>query len=225
MEGSLIKNKNFMLTFFGALISNIGAVLYSFAVSFYILKITNNNSVIQGTYLLVTGIISVIVMLFGGVIADRFNKAKIMYICDYIKGLILASTTLVMVFNSSSEFTVILLFIAGVTGSIVSSLFSPASSALLPLIVEEDKLQKANSYFSLLQSVQSIVGILLAGILYSILPITTLFFIVSGCYILSGISEMFIKYNYVKNDDKLTIKTITNPNAIHQIEIRSQTNH
>ena len=43
--------KNYSLTFFGALVSNLGNILYSFAVSFYILKLTNNNAFIQGSYL------------------------------------------------------------------------------------------------------------------------------------------------------------------------------
>ena len=49
--------KNFSLAFFGALVSNLGATLYSFAVSFYILELTGNNAFIQGLYLAVGGII------------------------------------------------------------------------------------------------------------------------------------------------------------------------
>ena len=45
-----------------------------------ILKITDNNALIQGLYLAVGGIVFCVVTLFGGVISDRFNKAKIMYI-------------------------------------------------------------------------------------------------------------------------------------------------
>ena len=43
--------KSYTLTFFGALVSNLGNIFYSFAVSFYILKLTNNNAFIQGAYL------------------------------------------------------------------------------------------------------------------------------------------------------------------------------
>ena len=41
---NVFKNKNFVLSFFGGLVSNIGAIFYSFAVSFYILDITGNNA-------------------------------------------------------------------------------------------------------------------------------------------------------------------------------------
>ena len=50
-NNNVFKNKNFTLVFLGALVSNVGALFYSFAVSFYILKITDNNAFIQGLYL------------------------------------------------------------------------------------------------------------------------------------------------------------------------------
>ncbi len=61
-----------------------------------------------------------------------------------------------------------------------------------------------------MNSVQSILGIVLAGILYSTIPVNVLFLIVGSCYILSGVSEMFIKYNYVKPEDSLTVKAAFN---------------
>jgi Na+/melibiose symporter-like transporter len=83
---NVFRNKNFTLTFLGALVSNVASLFYSFAISFYILEITGDNALIQGLYLAVSGATFCIVTLFGGVISDRFNKAKIMYLCDYLKG-------------------------------------------------------------------------------------------------------------------------------------------
>ena len=208
---NVFKNKNFTLTFLGALVSNVAALFYSFAVSFYILKITGNNALIQGLYLAVGGITFCIVTLFGGVVADRFNKAKIMYICDYLKGgIIIGFTFLLMFVIQSTEWKVAALFIVTVLLNAIAGLFSPASSALLPQIVEEHQFQQAQSYFSILNSFQSIVGVVLAGVLYTLIPLNVLFFIVGGCYILSAISEMFIRYssNFEKRDENLTVKLV-----------------
>ena len=208
---NVFKNKNFTLTFLGALVSNIAALFYSFAVSFYILKITGNNALIQGLYLAVGGITFCVVTLFGGVVADRFNKAKIMYMCDYLKGgIIIGFTFLLMFAIKSTEWKVAALFIVTVLLNAIAGIFSPASSALLPQIVEEHQFQQAQSYFSILNSFQSIIGVILAGVLYTLIPLNVLFFIVGGCYILSAISEMFIKYtsNFEKRDEKLTFKVV-----------------
>lgn len=208
---NVFTNKNYVLVFLGALVSNIAALFYSFAVSFYILKITDNNALIQGLYLATGGIVYCIVTLFGGVISDRFNKAKIMYICDYLKGFIIIGFTLFLIFVIKSVvWQVAALFIVTALLNAIAGIFSPASSAILPLIVEENSFQQAQSYFSILSSFQSIVGIVLAGVLYTLIPINVLFFIVGGCYILSAISEMFIRYNadFENREDKLTVKTV-----------------
>ena len=43
-NSGLFSNRNFCLVFLGALVSELGALLYSFAVSFYILEISGNNA-------------------------------------------------------------------------------------------------------------------------------------------------------------------------------------
>ena len=206
---NVFTNKNYVLTFLGALVSNMGNLLYSFAVSFYILKLTGNNATIQGIYLATGGIIYVLVTLFGGVISDRFHKGKIMYICDYLKGIVILSFTILMMLLFKDDTSkVIILFIIAVINNTIAAIFAPASASLLPHIVPEKSLQQAQSYYSVMQSAISILGVILAGILYSVLPINVLFLIVGGCYILSAISEMFIKYNYQKKEDKLTVRTV-----------------
>lgn len=201
--------KNYVLTFLGALISNLGNILYNFAVSFYILQLTGNNAFIQGMYLATAGITYVVVTLFGGVISDRFHKGKIMYICDYLKGIgLIAFTLLLMFVFKDDNAKVIVLFVLAVLANAIAAIFSPAASSLLPHIVPEESIQQAQSYNSIMTSSLSILGIILAGILYSLVPINVLFLIVGGCYVLSGVSEMFIKYNYQKSEEKLTLKVV-----------------
>ena len=199
-------NRNYRLVFFGALVSELGAILYSFAVSFYILEITDNNAFLQGLYLALCGGMLLLATPVGGVLGDRFNKAKIMFLCDYMKGGIIVLATVLMLLFRSSDAHVLILFAVGILGNAVSGVFSPAAGALLPHIVAEEKLQQANAYFSIKSSLQSILGVVLAGILYATLPIHLLFFLVGVCYILSGVSEMFIRYDHTPSEEKLTIR-------------------
>ena len=208
---NVFTNKNFVLAFMGAFVSNMGNLLYSFAVSFYILFLTNNNALIQGLYLATGGITFTAVVLFGGVISDRFHKGKIMYLCDYAKGIaIILTTILLMIVITGNTGKVIALFVLAVIGNFIGAIFSPAASSLLPHIVPQESFQQAQSYYATMNSFQSILGIVLAGILYSTIPVNVLFLIVGGCYLLSGFSEMFIKYNYVKPEERLTVRTAFN---------------
>ncbi len=206
MKDNVFKNKNFRLVFFGAMVSELGALLYSFAVSFYLLEISGNNALLQGVYLSVCGVVLLVFMPLGGVLGDRFSKAKIMYVCDYVKGALIIAATLGLILFKGANAQIAILFVVGIIGNAVSGIFSPAAGALLPEIVEEHKLQQANSYFSIKSSLQSILGIMLAGVLYSALRFDTLFMIVGACYIASGVSEMFIKCAHRAAENKLTVK-------------------
>lgn len=198
--------RNFRLVFFGALVSELGALLYSFAVSFYILEISGNNAFLQGLYLALCGAVTLLLTPLGGVLGDRFNKGKIMFLCDYLKGGIILLATLMMLLFPGNSAHLVILFAAGILGSAVGGIFSPAAGALLPHIVEEDMLQQANSYTSIKNSFQSILGIVLAGVLYAALDIKTLFLIVGLSYVASGVSEMFIRYEHISSGEKLTVK-------------------
>ncbi len=207
-QTSIFRNRNFSLVFFGSFVSDLGAVLYSFAVGFYILEISSHNAFLQGVYLAVCGVMMLVFTPLGGVLGDRFSKARIMFICDFLKGGSILLAALGMILLPSYTAHIAILFITGIIGNAVSGIFSPAAGALLPYIVEESRLQQANAYYSIKNSLQSIFGVVLAGILYTALPVTALFSVVGVCYIFSGISEMFIRYNFEKPDNKLTVASV-----------------
>ena len=199
-------NRNFRLIFLGALVSELGALLYSFAVGFYILQISNNNAFLQGLYLALNGIALLVFTPVGGVLGDRFNKAKIMYICDFLKGGVIILATALMLLFPAANAHIVILFVLGILGNIISGICTPAAGAMLPHILEEQKLQQANAYFSIKNSLEGIVGVILAGILYAALPIHTLFFMVGAAYLASGISETLIRYEHTPSAGQLTLR-------------------
>ena len=205
-DRNVFAGRNFRLVFFGALVSELGALLYSFAVSFYILEISNNNAFLQGLYLALCGVAMLVLTPVGGVMGDRFNKARIMYVCDYLKGGSIILATVLMLLFREPDAHIVILFALGIIGNAISGIFNPASGALIPRIVDEDKIQQANSYFTIKSSLESILGIVLAGILYAALPIYTLFFLVGASFVASGLSEMFIRYDHTPSQEQLTVK-------------------
>ena len=202
---NVFRNRNYRLVFFGALVSELGSIFFSFAAGFYILDISGNNAFLQGLILALSGAVMLIVTPVGGVMGDRFNKATIMYVCDYVKGGIILLGTVLMLLFRGSQAHIGVLFGITILGSAVSGIFSPAAGALLPHIVEESQLQQGNSYFQVKSSLQGILGVVLAGIMYSAVSIYALFFIVGACYVASGVSEMFIRYEHKKPEERLTV--------------------
>ena len=203
---NVFRSRNYCLVFFGALVSELGALMYSFAVSFYILKISGNSAFLQGLYLALCGVALLLFTPVGGVLGDRFSKAKIMYLCDFAKGGTIILATVLMLLFPGADAHIVILFVLGVTGNIISGIFNPASGALIPHIVKEDQLQQANSYFAIKNAVEGILGVVLAGILYAALPVHTLFFIVGATFLASGISETLIRCPHTPSPDRLTIR-------------------
>ena len=202
---NVFANRNYRLVFFGALASELGALLYSFAVGFYILEISGNNAFLQGLYLALCGVALLLFTPVGGVLGDRFNKAKILYVCDHIKGGMIILATVLMMIMPSPKARIVILFVLGIMGNVVSGIFNPAAGAMLPNIVEPQQLQQANAYFSIKSAMESIMGVVLAGVLYAMLPINVLFLVVGVCFIASGISEMLIRYDHTPSAEPITL--------------------
>ena len=204
---NVFHNRNFRLVFLGALVSELGALLYSFAVSFYILQISGNNAFLQGLYLALCSVSMLLFTPVGGVLGDRFSKAKIMYVCDFCKGGTIILATVLMLLLPEKDTHIVILFVLGIIGNIISGIFNPASGALFPYIVEANQLQQANSFFTMKSSMESILGVVLAGVLYATLPIHTLFFIVGAGFIASVIAEIQIRCPYTPPASRLTLGT------------------
>ena len=191
---SVFKNKNFALLFGGVLVSNIAHILFNFAMSLFVLRIAKEAfgediaPMIQGWYLLTAGIILVLLMPFGGVFADRFNKVRTMYLTDFIRGFTILGVGAMVFLADDPKTKIIFIFVMAVILGINSAFFNPASQSLLKFIVKEDELQQASSYLHGSYSLQNILGLVLGGILYASLGIYVIFIINGIAYIISAIT-------------------------------------
>ncbi len=188
VNNNIFSNKNFMLLFLGKLVSNLGDMIYIFSISWFILDITGS-AVYSGIFAMI-GLVPTIVMIpFGGVIADNFDRKKIIVYMDLIRGATLILLTMVFHYYSTSLFP---LYIVAIILGFSNALFRPACSAIIPNIVDEDHLTKANSLNAIAENGCNIVGVLAGGLLYSLVGIKIILLFNGISFIVSGISEMFI---------------------------------
>ncbi|QVK20896.1 MFS transporter [Mycoplasmatota bacterium] len=198
-------NKNFSLLFFGNLVSSIGNTFYNLGVAWFILELTKS-ALQSAIYIATGGIVSLLLTPFCGVIADRFNKVKIVYITDFIRGIVILGAGYFIYQDLSLSTTMIVLYVATIILSINGAFFGPAVSSLQVDIVDEEDLQAANASMSMIHSLQTIIGLTLTGLLYDIIGITGIFIINGLTFVFSGMSEIFIKYSYKKSAERLTVK-------------------
>lgn len=188
-EKSIFKNRNFVLLWLGQLVSLLGNRFHEIASMWYIYDITGS-PLKMGITLIFSTLPSVILSPFAGVLADRYDRKKIIVFSDLMNGCIVGVIA-ALIFMQAME--IWMLYLLTGLRSVVSAFFGPAVNAVTPSIVEKEKLIKANSLNQLSRSFTGILGYAAGGVMISALGIPGLFLLDSISFILSGISEAFIK--------------------------------
>ena len=124
------------------------------------------NSELTAVIPVVARIIPALMSSFAGILADRFNKKNVMIICDLSR--------MVIVLGLFFTTTLIQLFLINFLSEIFSLIRQPSRESIVPEVVDDDYLVKANSVFT--------VGT------YASLPIASLAFgVVSDNSLIEGI--------------------------------------
>ncbi len=196
--------KNFWLYLTGRVVSLIGSGIQMVAIPLYILDITGSGTM-MGIFTMVNLIPYLIFSPFAGVLGDRWNKKNIMVWTDMGRG---AAILILAGLSYAGTMNLMALLIAQVAVSLMNSLFDSSTIAMLPELVEKDFLPRANSLVSASQSASMILGPILGGVLYGFWGIKAIFLINGISFILSAVSEIFIRYRHKSElTGKLTIKS------------------
>jgi MFS family permease len=101
-------------------------------------------------------------MLFGGVVGDRYKRNRIVGGADIIGSGFAAISAISLIVNHSSVF---LLALMGALFGILNALWWPAMSGVLPEVLPKEKLQHGNAVIALTTNIGYVVGALLGGVL------------------------------------------------------------
>ncbi|WP_165973990.1 MFS transporter [Marinitoga lauensis] len=217
-------NKNFKLYIFGRFISDLGDTIQVIGFPLLLLDMTQSATIL-GLATIFIMVFEILIRPFLGVIADNYNRKKIMVEMDFISGIL----CLVMAYLIASNIiSVWMVFVYLVIQSIISTLFDTSTYAMLPEIVEEQYLEKANSNLLIVSNISSLAGPPIGAFLYSIFGIKMLLFINGITFILSGISEFYIEYKInIENKKKLSEISFFNEikNGIKYLKVKKELKH
>jgi DHA3 family macrolide efflux protein-like MFS transporter len=193
-QANVFFNRNFMLLFYGKIISQLGDQIYAFALSWYILDLTKS-SLQMSLFLVAEMLMFVVVSPFGGIIADRLNRKGIMIWMDAIRGV----TVLLAAFLLYHHLLAIwMLYICGMILGFCGAVFSPAASAIIPNIVEEDQLTQATSMDQFTGSFCIVTGMVISGVLYHGIGVIAIFVLNAVSYLVSGVMEAWVAIPWKK---------------------------
>lgn len=148
-----LSERPFRLLWLGQTTSAIGDALVPLALTFAVLDVGGAKGL--GLSLAALMGTRAVLVLVGGVWADRLPRRLVMLGCDALRAAIEFTTVVVIVTgNASTWFFVCTSALFGAA----AAFFSPASTGLIPQVVSAARLQQANALVSLSRSTISVFG-------------------------------------------------------------------
>ena len=149
-----LRNRNFAWYFASRFVNTLGNMMASIALAFAVLDITDSPTAL-GQVLAAHTIPMVALLLYGGVIADRFPRTLVLQFSNFASALSQGAIAL-LVLGGHAE--IWMLVVLSVAHGAVSGIGFPAMASVLPQLVPREHLQPANALVSLTRNGMAVLG-------------------------------------------------------------------
>ncbi|MCI6011922.1 MAG: MFS transporter [Firmicutes bacterium] len=202
-EAAKLFRRDFTMVVIGQVISLFGNAVLRFALPLYLLRETNS-STLYGTVTACAFVPMVIFYMLGGVIADRVNKRNIMVALDFsTAGVIIGFYLLHGMVPLVPLLMVVLMMLYGIAGA-----YQPSVQASIPLLVDGEELVRGNAVINMVQTLSSLLGPILGGVLFGAFGIVPILFLSAGCFLASAVLEIFIHIPHEKQERSAGMLTV-----------------
>lgn len=179
MTASGLYHRSFIALVSGGFVSGLGTVVFDLVLAWWVISETGS-AVLTG-YLLAAALAPIaFIGPIGGVLSDRWNKKTILVVTDVISGAVAFGVALMAYRNTIN---VPLLALSCFALGTCAALYRPAARSIVPQLVRERHLVKANSVSNNLTETTKAVGPLLGAALVA-MPVIG----VAGAMVLNGVS-------------------------------------
>ncbi|MEV5974884.1 MFS transporter [Streptomyces sp. NPDC051921] len=131
----------------------------------------------------------VVLVLFGGVFADRFGARRMMVGADLVR--VLTQGVLAVAFFAGRPPLWLLVTMAAVAGAAVA-MFLPGVNGMVPLVAREP--QRANATLKVADALAHLLGPALAGLLIALSGAGTVYAIDAGTFLLSALCLALVRF-------------------------------
>jgi MFS family permease len=160
----LLRDPNFTWLMSGSVMSALGDQFTAIALPWLVLKLTGDPLAL-GMIVAMMAIPRAVLILFGGALVDRHSPKRVLMLTKHANALLLGVLAL-LVFQGSATLPVITALALGL--SLASAFSIPAGTSMLPHAVPAQYLQAANGSMMAIRQVATLVGPLLAGLLFAL---------------------------------------------------------
>ena len=196
---TMFKNKNFSILLFGRLITNFGDSIYSIATLTLIYSLTKSTFYSGITLFLIS--FTAILQIFISPIISKFDVKKFLIISQLIQAIILLVITY-LIFINKLHITTLIIFIVCI--SFINQIVYPIQLGLLPKIVKQQELVKANSLFSIAYQGSDALFNSIGGFIITVFGTIFAFIINSLTFFINSVLFIFLSSDLSKNEKTIT---------------------
>ena len=147
---------------------------------------TNYQGIAISGYLITRLIPPLLMRPYAGVLADRFDRKRLLIISDTLRAL----AVLGLLFTTQGREYLPLIYVFTTLQFLLSSIFEPARNALMPSVLYRDQLVIGNTLSSVTWSAMLAIGAIIGGIVADQFGIQTALIIDAGTFLLSALIVM-----------------------------------
>ena len=160
----LTSRRDFAKLITARFISMMGDYVHTVTTMWLVKEMTNSASAMASLFIANT-VPRIIFSLFGGVSVDRYDRKTILVLSDGLRAVGVLGLVMLAMTNHLQVWHIAAF---GAFNGAAASFFSPAVSATVPNLVEQDELQKANALNGMSVRIAGILGGALGGIILNL---------------------------------------------------------
>ena len=177
---SSLSNRNYRLYFIGQIISVSGTWMQRLAQAWLILSLTHFNGFALGVESALQFLPMLLFGAWGGVIADRFDKRRILLLTQVLAGVLALGLGLIVALGAA---TVFLDYLFSVLLGFVNVIDNPARQTFVMEMVGRDELPNAVGLNSVVMNSSRVVGPAIGGIVIEAVGLGPCFFFNAASYL------------------------------------------
>jgi MFS family permease len=202
-----LRHRDFRLFWGGALISSVGSQMQIVAVNWHVYQLlqgadftialfghqvsVNAGALGLGLLGLVRVFPIITFALLGGLLADRFDRRKLILTCNVASTLIAGALAVVTL---TGYVTLLALYLLTAAGTAIEAFDEPAQNSLVPQLVPREHLTNAVSLNSLIWMIGTIIGPALAGVTIAHLAIGLVYAINAASFLVVFAAVWAMRY-------------------------------
>ena len=207
---SILKEREYRLFWIGAVFSNLGMWIL-IAGRLWLMHLLTGSATMLGLLTFANTIPILIFSMWGGVLADKFNRLQTIRFTRSLFALQAFVTAALIIANLMTPW--LLITIAFLTGMLLA-FDIPARQSIIADIVPKSRLLEAIVLYSIIFGASSVIGPAFFGPLVSILGIASIFIVIGITYVVTVITLLMMKQLKVR-ELQATGSTWENLTLIH----------